>query len=325
MVFNCMARSIDLGTRNVTNALREVGLWDDTLFFFAADNGGWESGVGANNYPLRGFKTSDFEGGVRVVSFLAGGKNVLPPDVRGGRHTGYISIADWYGTICNLVGCDPTDAIDGLPPVDSNDFWPSVLIPNATSSGRDHLWLSWSCVASNISDADPTECDPQRPSIYNTSGDPTAGQSAGDKAYIWKQWKIVIGHQNGLGTWTSEVYPNGTRAGNGDNSCASGCLFNIQNDPTEHHNLKDTFPEIWTKVLKMLLAASESLYQTDYGEANVTCMTGAQASKYYQGHNTCWENRPGSFTPSADTCDGSITRTYLGPMCFKKLPVGIGT
>jgi hypothetical protein len=50
--------------------------------------------TGSNNYPLRGSKVSDFEGGVRAVSFLTGG--YLPSNVRGTHHTGFIYIADWH-------------------------------------------------------------------------------------------------------------------------------------------------------------------------------------------------------------------------------------
>merc|ERR1711907_829162 len=120
---------MDDGIGNVTHALKLAGLWDSTLLLFAADNGGWVGTTGTNNYPLKGSKVSDFEGGIRAVSLLSGG--YIPQNVRGTHHTGYISIADWYGTLSKLVGVSPTDNVPGLPPVESNDFWPSVLIPNA--------------------------------------------------------------------------------------------------------------------------------------------------------------------------------------------------
>ena len=63
MVYNCMSRILDDGIGNVTAALRRAGLWEDAQLFFAADNGGWAGSSGASNYPLRGSKTSDFEGG----------------------------------------------------------------------------------------------------------------------------------------------------------------------------------------------------------------------------------------------------------------------
>ena len=254
---------------------------------------------------------------MRTVSFLAGGKNVLPESVRGGRHTGYISVADWYGTLAKLVGVDPTDDVPGLPPVESNDFWGSILTPNATESGRDELFLSWSCVAGSSSG-----CDPKAVSLYNSSGDPTAGQGPGDMGYIAKNWKIVIGAQQGRGVWFGPVYPNGTHDGK-DASCVEGCLFDIWKDPTEHQNIKDAEPEVYKMMLGKLLAAGKTLYQTDYGEPGADkCLTGEQAAAYYIGHNTCIQNRPG-YNPSGPTCDGSKPQVYLGPMCFQVLPPGI--
>jgi arylsulfatase B len=93
MTYNCMARILDDGIGNVTSALKAGGVWDKTLIIFAADNGGWVGNTGSNNYPLKGSKVSDFEGGVRAVSFVSGG--YLPINVRGSHHSGLIAVADW--------------------------------------------------------------------------------------------------------------------------------------------------------------------------------------------------------------------------------------
>ena len=53
-----------------------------TLIVFSADNGGPITQA-ANNWPLRGAKHSNFDGGVRVNAFVSGG--YLPPAVRGTR------------------------------------------------------------------------------------------------------------------------------------------------------------------------------------------------------------------------------------------------
>ncbi len=74
---------------------------------------------GGNNYPLRGGKYSQFEGGIRSTAFVSGG--FLPEAVRGTQQSGMISIADWYATFSTLAGVDPFDewaAESGLPPVD---------------------------------------------------------------------------------------------------------------------------------------------------------------------------------------------------------------
>eukprot|EP01051_Picozoa_sp_SAG22_P014558 SAG22_NODE_1784_length_3588_cov_27.751791_2_plen_274_part_00 len=200
MTYNCMVRIQDDGIGNLTAALKVGGLWEGALVMWAADNGGWVDETGSNNYPLKGSKTSDFEGGVRAVSLLSGG--YLPATVRGTTHRGYISIADWYGTLCVLTGVSPRDDVPGLPPVDSNDFWPSILTPNATSSGRTELFLSWSCHGSS---ADASGCAPDEVSVYNTSGDPTHGESLGNMALISGRHKIIIGEQAGRGVWFGPV------------------------------------------------------------------------------------------------------------------------
>lgn len=68
ITYNAMARALDEGMGNVTDAIRAAGLWDATLLVFSADNGGWllpKGAAGSSNFPLRGGKVTDFEGGVR--------------------------------------------------------------------------------------------------------------------------------------------------------------------------------------------------------------------------------------------------------------------
>merc|ERR1719401_3291638 len=81
-------------------ALKKKGMWDDTLVIFTSDNGGpvYEPGS-ANNYPLKGGKYSDWEGGIRTNAFVSGGS--VP--------AGVVSIADWYGTVAALAGVSQED------------------------------------------------------------------------------------------------------------------------------------------------------------------------------------------------------------------------
>ena len=70
---------------------KEKKMWDNTLVVFTTDNGGpiYEPGS-SNNYPLRGGKYSDFEGGVRTTTFISGG--YIPKDRRGTVHKGVVSL-----------------------------------------------------------------------------------------------------------------------------------------------------------------------------------------------------------------------------------------
>ena len=71
---------------------------------------------------------------------------------------------------------------------DSNDFWPSIGIPNANNSGRDEIFLSYSCTLGDFDRkwpaANASGCDLNATSIYGTKGDPTGGQASGDMALI---------------------------------------------------------------------------------------------------------------------------------------------
>merc|ERR1712070_64043 len=84
------------------------------------DNGGmthWgpivaEASVGCN-YPLRGGKATLFEGGVKAVSFVTGGK--LPAAAGGTVRTGLMHHVDVPATLASLGGANlgaDTDGVD---------------------------------------------------------------------------------------------------------------------------------------------------------------------------------------------------------------------
>ena len=50
--------------------------------------------VGGNNYPIKGGKITDWQGGVRMNAFVSGG--YLPESMRGQKTKGYIHVDDWY-------------------------------------------------------------------------------------------------------------------------------------------------------------------------------------------------------------------------------------
>jgi hypothetical protein len=65
---------------------------------FLIDNGAPGSG---SNFPLRGYKLSNFEGGTRVAAFVSGG--LLPVAVRGKVADGLAGIYDWSATFFALA------------------------------------------------------------------------------------------------------------------------------------------------------------------------------------------------------------------------------
>ena len=103
---------LDQQVRNVTDALRHVGMWDDTLLIFMSDNGGPcgakrycpelpQSTCAGCNLPLRGYKHTLYEGGIRTPAFIHG------PGVPQGRVVqdsgSFIHVTDWFPTILSAI------------------------------------------------------------------------------------------------------------------------------------------------------------------------------------------------------------------------------
>jgi len=150
-LYAAMTYYMDEAVGAVVSGLKARGMWDDTLLVFASDNGGpiYEPGA-SNNYPLKGGKFNDFEGGVRTNAFISGGQ--IPVEKRGTVHTGVVSIADWYGTLCGIAGVEQEDRkaeaanpvlrAMGLPelmPVDSVQQWPHFIAGTNGRGGSLHL------------------------------------------------------------------------------------------------------------------------------------------------------------------------------------------
>ena len=210
--------ALDESIGRIVAALKaREGMWDNSLLVFSSDNGGPLETM--TNYPLRGGKFSDWEGGVRSAAFASGG--LLPAAVRGSTSYGYAMLADWWVTYATLAGLDAVDhtaAEAGLPPVDGFDLWPMLSGRNLTSP-RTELPISANTL---------------------TVGD----------------WKVITGTQR-YNTWSpSTGWPadwqctdrNASKPGN----CTGGCLFNVRDDPNEHHDLARTNPSVLTRMLGRL-------------------------------------------------------------------------
>jgi arylsulfatase A-like enzyme len=65
--YAAMVNLLDDNVGRAVQAYKDAGLWANTLMVVSSDNGGLEgSGYGANNFPLLGSKSSNWEGGVKV-------------------------------------------------------------------------------------------------------------------------------------------------------------------------------------------------------------------------------------------------------------------
>eukprot|EP00931_Biecheleriopsis_adriatica_P054194 TRINITY_DN31864_c0_g1_i1.p1 TRINITY_DN31864_c0_g1~~TRINITY_DN31864_c0_g1_i1.p1 ORF type:complete len:257 (+),score=42.39 TRINITY_DN31864_c0_g1_i1:324-1094(+) len=124
-----MVSAMDEAVGNLTTALKETGMWHDTLFIFSTDNGG-PLKEGASNYPLRGGKANLWEGGVRGLGFVNGGaKAGLSRDVRGTVNRNLMHVTDWLPTLCEVAGCN----LSGTKPLDGLSAWGHISTAEATS------------------------------------------------------------------------------------------------------------------------------------------------------------------------------------------------
>jgi arylsulfatase B len=156
---SAMVAALDEGVGNLSTALRNNGMWEDSLVVFSTDNGGPISGSGhASNYPLRGGKAMSWQGGVKGIGFVAGGERLfghlwrrggLPPPAwppaqgqggsaapelsAGAVSRSLIHITDWLPTLCSLAGCEGGGRPVGTKPLDGFPAWEAIAHNGSTA------------------------------------------------------------------------------------------------------------------------------------------------------------------------------------------------
>ncbi|XP_041480175.1 arylsulfatase B-like [Lytechinus variegatus] len=108
---------LDEAVKNISEALKYNGLYDNSVIIFTTDNGGRARprSVG-NNWPLRGGKSTLWEGGIRGVGFVH--SPLIHWDLRGTVNRQLIHVSDWFPTIVKgiaggkLVTNKPLDGVN---------------------------------------------------------------------------------------------------------------------------------------------------------------------------------------------------------------------
>jgi arylsulfatase A len=112
-IYGDWVEEVDWSVGQVLDAVRELGLSENTLVVFTSDNGGTPRGV---NAPLRGYKGSTWEGGMREPTIAW-----WPGKIPAGTETDAVtSMMDILPTFVKLAG-------GSLPPdrtLDGGDIWP---------------------------------------------------------------------------------------------------------------------------------------------------------------------------------------------------------
>ena len=132
-VYAGMIRSLDRGVGRVLQSLEDNGVTENTIVIFTSDNGGaGYIGISDVNKPFRGWKITNFEGGIHVPYFVK-----WPSKIKAG--TTYkepVHHFDIYSTIADAAGATvPTNVeVDGVS-----------LLPYARGEqkGKPHETLFW--------------------------------------------------------------------------------------------------------------------------------------------------------------------------------------
>ena len=115
-------------------AYKQMGIYDDTVFLFLADNGGMNADGGFNE-PLRGQKATVWEGGVRSQTFVSW--SGFGAGVKGREYGGMAHAVDWGPTLQEalLGGKSVRSASTASTPLDGMSLWPalSALAPSPRS------------------------------------------------------------------------------------------------------------------------------------------------------------------------------------------------
>ncbi|XP_041369203.1 arylsulfatase B-like [Gigantopelta aegis] len=240
-----MVSCMDEGVRNLTDALKVTGQWNNTILIFSTDNGG-QIHSGGNNWPLRGWKGSLWEGGVHGVGFVHG------PMLRqkGVVNSEMIHISDWYPTLVGLAGGN----LNGTKPLDGFDQWETIS--QGKPSPRKEL-------LHNIDILYPKVGKPMFTDTFDTRI--RAALRVGD-------WKIITGNP-GNSSWIPppDVSQDAPLSHPRVDEKKNVWLFNITDDPNEHRDLSNLHPNIVHTLLDQLLSYNNTAVPPRFPPSDPRC------------------------------------------------------
>ncbi|CAG5115309.1 unnamed protein product [Candidula unifasciata] len=241
-IYAGMVSAMDEGVRNVTEALKSTGLWNNTVFIFTTDNGG-QVHAGGNNWPLRGLKHTLWEGGVRGIGFVTG------PLVQqqGKVSEELMHVSDWFPTIAEAVGVQ----INGTLKLDGQSQW--QMISKGSLGSRKEILHNidiWTPLKGKM--------------LYNDTFDTRvrAAIRVGD-------FKLVTGHP-GDDTWYPPPHLGNPKVAKTD-STKNCWLFNVKLDPTESSDLSDTRPDLVQELLNRLVIYNSTAVPPLYPQSDPNC------------------------------------------------------
>ena len=113
--FAAMITRMDRDIGRLIALLQDLGLDDNTIVFFAGDNGphhegGHDAEMFNSNGPLRGGKSDPYDGGIRIPMIAR-----WPGNIRAGRESDFVgAFWDVLPTAAEIAGTKPPATVDGI-------------------------------------------------------------------------------------------------------------------------------------------------------------------------------------------------------------------
>uniref|UniRef100_A0A7E4VWJ0 Sulfatase domain-containing protein n=1 Tax=Panagrellus redivivus TaxID=6233 RepID=A0A7E4VWJ0_PANRE len=123
-----MLASLDESFGQVVKFLKESGLYDDTIIIFSSDNGG-DPKAGASNLPLKGAKSSVWEGGCKTTTFIHSPKYIPGFGIR----KDLFHVVDWHATLLGAAGVSIAKYGDGI------NQWPMITTGKSVGLRRNQM------------------------------------------------------------------------------------------------------------------------------------------------------------------------------------------
>lgn len=307
--FSAMVTALDDGVAAVVAELKSAGLYENSVIFVNADNGGelpyaaelGPGGGAGNNWPLRGGKFSLWEGGIRARAILH--SPLLPASRRGATYSGLMHVSDIYPTFASLAGLsyDSIARSTGPYPLDGVDLqgalWGQAGAHERMEVLHQPLGKHWdgSCTEGDLA-------NPFRPScgagitrwpyklIYGYAGDNRTVQLS-DGDYHKRppsQESSLITASGGEGGGVSGLLvapPSGAPC------VAAPCLFDLAVDESEENDVASEHPDLVRELTARLWEYGASGAEPQPAEALIPVFSDAQcASVTRTGSWQPWES-----------------------------------
>ena len=270
----------------MVDTLKNESMYETTLIVFSSDNGGDDQ---ANNYPKRGAKFSNWQGGVNVAAFVSGG--FLPKTRRGIKLEGLATVWDLLATYSVVGGLteavareDSAAEAAGLPAIDSMSQW-GYWSGETKTPPRTEVAIGGEVGNENGGSSGVRF---QGPTSSNT------GVEALISGLPGAQYKLMLGtfHE---AMWTGPQWPNKTSTSfNANHShwdvtadCRkTGCLYDLTNDPNEHTDLavNGGHSALVAKMRARLEAMNATVFTPDRGTNKANTLGCTVGVKEYNGY-----------------------------------------